>query len=258
MNLQITKNTLKNFTFIFLIIFCQNAFGQTLKDCSTCSAEVIKIEQINKLSFDEIRFLTNDLYARKGFVFKNSNIDYYYSEKSWYKPVSNNDKIVFNAVESQNIKLFQSRAAILKADREKLLVALKAFKQLVLNEDHQTLKIKHNYITGKDSKNNKVDGYDEDQFGKFKQLLLKLDFDDINWIKNTGFYKLSIDNVNSTINYQIKIVDNEIYLTYDFDSGSEEINDDIYPSEHFVEFTYFWGFKWVNGEVKFENHVVAG
>lgn len=252
------KSILKNAALIFAVVLCQNVFGQTLTDCSACSVQLVKVDQINKLSFDEIRYLTNDLYARKGFVFKNSNIDYYYSEKSWYKPMNSNDEIVFNAIENQNIKLFQGRAAILKADREKLLNALKAFKQLVLTEDHQNLKIKHKYITGKDSKSKIPDENDEDQFGKFKQLLIKLDFEDLNWIKDTGFYKLSIDNLQSTINYEIKIVGNTIYLTYDYDSGSDEISDEIYPIEHFVEFTYFWGFEWVNGELLFVKHVVAG
>ena len=41
-----------------------------LKDCATCATQVIDEEQISKLSIDELRFLTNDLYARKGYKFK--------------------------------------------------------------------------------------------------------------------------------------------------------------------------------------------
>ena len=45
-----------------------------LKDCATCSTQVIKEQQISKLSIDKLRFLTNDLYARKGYKFKDYEI----------------------------------------------------------------------------------------------------------------------------------------------------------------------------------------
>ena len=57
-----------------------------LKDCATCSTQVIKEQQISKLSIDELRFLTNDLYARKGYKFKDYEISNYFNEKPWYKP----------------------------------------------------------------------------------------------------------------------------------------------------------------------------
>ena len=60
-----------------------------LKDCATCSTQVIKEQQISKLSIDELRFLTNDLYARKGYKFKDYEISNYFNEKPWYKPVIN-------------------------------------------------------------------------------------------------------------------------------------------------------------------------
>ena len=52
-----------------------------LKDCATCSTQVIKEQQISKLSIDELRFLTNDLYARKGYKFKDYEISNYFNEK---------------------------------------------------------------------------------------------------------------------------------------------------------------------------------
>ena len=39
-----------------------------------------------------------------------------------------NSKVKLNAVEEQNVKLFQERTAILKADREKLIEALRSLK----------------------------------------------------------------------------------------------------------------------------------
>lgn len=50
---------------IFQIFFIQSS-GQTLKYCSTCSTQVIKSEQIKGLGIDEIRLLTNEIFARNG------------------------------------------------------------------------------------------------------------------------------------------------------------------------------------------------
>ena len=118
---------MKHLYFLSIVLFSLSVTAQ-LKDCATCSTQVIKEQQISKLSIDELRFLTNDLYARKGYKFKDYEISNYFNEKPWYKPVSDNSKVKLNAVEEQNVKLFQERTAILKADREKLLEALRSLK----------------------------------------------------------------------------------------------------------------------------------
>ena len=119
---------MKHLYFLSMVLFSLNATAQ-LKNCATCATQVIKEQQISELSIDELRFLTNDLYARKGYKFKDYEISNYFNKKPWYKPVSYNSKVKLNTVEEQNVKLFQERTAILKADREKLLEALRSLKQ---------------------------------------------------------------------------------------------------------------------------------
>ena len=87
--------TMKHLYFLMIVLFSLNATAQ-LKDCATCATQVIDEEQISKLSIDELRFLTNDLYARKGYKFKDYEISNYFNEKPWYKPVSDNNKTKIN------------------------------------------------------------------------------------------------------------------------------------------------------------------
>ena len=96
---------MKHLYFLSIVLFSLSATAQ-LKDCATCATQVIKEQQIRKLSIDELRFLTNDLYARKGYKFKDYEISNYFNEKPWYKPVTENSKVKLNAVEEQNYITF--------------------------------------------------------------------------------------------------------------------------------------------------------
>lgn len=247
--------------YIFFLLFlfcCFQTKAQILKDCSSCSTQIIKTEQIKDLSIDEIRYLTNDLFARKGYRFTNSNIDLYYSEKNWYKPIDDNNKIVYNDTEKKNIKQFQDKTAELNADREALIKELKNFKLSFLQADEKILKSKYGYDLGIDPKNTYLNDSGEEHRKYFKEVLNKLNIDDINWIKEIGFYKVTVDNLNSTIGYEVRIEHENIYFKYDFDTGSEEIKESLYPTEYFIEFTYFWKFEWKNNKLKFIDLIVAG
>ena len=177
-----------------------------LKDCATCSTQVIKEQQISKLSIDELRFLTNDLYARKGYKFKDYEISNYFNEKPWYKPVSDNSKVKLNAVEEQNVKLFQERTAILKADREKLLEALRSLKAATLKGNSPIPK----------------DNYNE----HFSKTIAKIDIDDIHWIKNQGYYSVEIDNFKGNNKYYISIDGSEVEIVWFEDGHSTKVQNE--------------------------------
>ena len=172
-----------------------------LKDCTTCSTQVIKEQQISKLSIDELRFLTNDLYARKGYKFKDYEISNFFNEKPWYKPVNDNSKVKLNAVEEQNVKLFQERMAILKADREKLLEALQSLKAEAQKGNSPIPK----------------DNYNE----HFSKTIAKIDIDDIHWIKNQGYYSAEIDDFKQTNRYFIWIEGNKVTIQCDENGHSK-------------------------------------
>lgn len=237
-------------TFIFLLLMIYlKTFGQTLKDCSVCSKEIIKSEQIKNLSSDEVRLLTNEIFARNGHQFENNRFQNYFEEKSWYKAKRDNKNVVFNEVEKKNIKLFQDKTKELKTDREAVIHQLKIFKKQVLQNDRMNLQQLFNYKA-------------EDQYDTEYLLLAlkKIDLEDINWYKNVGIYKILVDNGFVIIEYSLTIENERVSILYNFMNSSEIIKDlDIYTdylSEG--EHLYNWQFKIKNNKMSFIRLVVAG
>ena len=238
---------MKHLYFLSIVLFSLSATAQ-LKDCTTCASQVIKEQQISKLSIDELRFLTNDLYARKGYKFKEYEISNYFEEKSWYKPVSDNSKVKLNAVEEQNVKLFQERTAILKADREKLIEALRSLKAATL---------KGNSPIPKGSSSNEY----------FSKTIAKIDIDDIHWIKNQGYYSVEVDNFKKTHQYYISIEDNEILIYWIFLEYSKKAEEEKLPKTFYeneidsasaLKGAYIWSFTWENSQLVFKGYIPTG
>ncbi|WP_208685722.1 YARHG domain-containing protein [Flavobacterium sp. SLB02] len=192
-----------------------------------------------------MRFLTNDLYARKGYKFKSGEIDSYYSDKKWYKPINENEKIVYNTIEQQNLQLFKQRTAELKTDRDKLMNELKIFKATILSNDKVTLKNKYSFTT-----QNK-------QYKNITEALTKLNLEDVNWSKNKGLYSVTIDNGDYVMAYELKIEKNHVTVQYSSRGGSD-IAESLYPSEFSDEFSFWWEFEWKNDTLKFIKMNVAG
>lgn len=234
---------MKHLYFLSIALFSLSATAQ-LKDCATCSTQVIKEQQISKLSIDELRFLTNDLYARKGYKFKDYEISNYFNEKPWYKPVSDNSKVKLNAVEEQNVKLFQERTAILKADREKLIEALRNLKAATLKGNSPIPKGNSNEY--------------------FSKTIAKIDIDDIHWIKNQGYYSVEIDNFKGSNKYYISIGGSEVEIVWFEDGHSTKVQNDkikeVYDTEVFevMESATYWRFRWKNQKLVFIESVIAG
>lgn len=232
------------FTFLTLSVFIHSN-AQSFVDCSTCANETIRNEQIKDLSIDEIRFLINDLYARKGYKFKTSEIDSYFSNKEWYKPVNSNNEIIYNSLEQQNIDFLQQRANVLNEEREKLLGELKKFKLLVLSKNKEALYNKYSYTA------------ENEQFEYLSTALQKIDLDDINWFKNLGFYRVNIDNGELTMEFELKIDKRSISFKNAIQGGSK-MGGTLYPNDYNIEYAYWWEFEWNNNSLKFIKINIAG
>lgn len=236
------------YTFLFLTILTQT-FGQALNDCSTCSTQIIKEEQIKNLSIDEIRLLTNDLFARNGYVFTSSKFQNYFTDKNWYKPIKNNSAIKFNDTEKQNIQLFQTKTKTLEVQRKAIIAQLKMFKSYVLQNNNVNLQKAFNYKP--------EDKYDKDYL---LSVMKKIDLDDINWFKNVGIHKILIDNGFVIIEYSISIENEKISILYNFMKHSEIIKElDIYTDyQSEGEHLYNWQFEYTNNKMNFVRLAVAG
>lgn len=238
---------MKRTILILFVVLSINTTAQSLNDCSNCSTQIVQPKQIIDLGIDEIRFLTNDLFARKGHKFKTSDIDLYYSEKSWYKPVTDNSKIFYNSIEKQNIKLFQDRTLELKTDREKLTNEIKKFKATILANNKAVLMEKFNFLS-----------YDNKEiYSYISATLQRIDVNDINWTKNKGLYKVTVDNGDIVMVYEISINKNMISIQY-ANQGGSDFGEILYPNDQNTEFNYYWTFEWKNDKLKFIEMIVAG
>lgn len=240
------------YLFFVIFIFSLNVTAQTLQDCSTCSKQIIKVEQIRDLSIDEIRLLTNEIFARKGYQFENSRFQNFFEGKSWYKSKNDNKGIVFNEIEKENINFFQDVTKKLKEKQVELINQLKVFKNLILTDQKDELKIKFGFSY-------------ESQIGdnepkSLKEVLNKINLDDINYYKNQGLNNTTTDNGFVKIVYEISIEKESVNLYYNYMSHSKIIKNlgefTDYHSEN--EYMYDWQFEFKNNKLKFIKLAIAG
>lgn len=236
---------MKKNTLFLLILFGFLAHSQKLKNCSLCSTKLLLPNQLVDLSIDELRFLANDLSARKGYQFKNREIDSYFENKSWYKSIDDNNKINYSATEKSNIKILQEKTALLKKSRDKQILDLKLFKNAVMMGDTKMMLSKFKF----DPKRIDLD--------TLKKSLKYIDLEDIHWSNKTGIYKVRIDNGNNVRVFELESNDKELTLKYGNQGGSE-FKENFYPSEITVEYSYHWVFHWENDELKFVRSIEAG
>ncbi|WP_136666929.1 YARHG domain-containing protein [Flavobacterium sp. H122] len=237
--------------FLFLLLSL-NLNAQVLKDCAVCSAQIVKPEKIKDLSIDEIRLLTNEIFARNGYQFENSRFQDYFEQKSWYKSKGNNKNVSFNEIEKQNIKAFQERIRLLKQNQEELINQLKAFKELVLSGELNGLKSKYAFMYEKQNQ--------ADEAKSLKEVLNRINLDDVNYYKNKGQNSVIADNGFVKIVYKLSIEGDQINLFYSFMNHSEIIEDlnefTDYHSED--EFMYNWQFEYKSNKLKFIRLAFAG
>lgn len=81
--------------------------GQIFPDSSDT---VLDTADIEALSDTDLRYAINELYARHGYIFKDSTLKAYYEQFSWYNGTVSADDFtsdMFNSVELKNIKALQ-------------------------------------------------------------------------------------------------------------------------------------------------------
>ena len=235
-----------------LILSVQFSGAQTLKDCNNCATQVIKQEQIKELSLDEIRLLTNEIHARNGYEFDNPRFQQHFDSKPWYSSKKDNKKVSLNDVEKKNVTLLQEQSKQLKAERDLITAQLKALKKLVLENKTNELKSKFklSYEAQYGAENPKL----------LKEVLSKIDLDDIQYYKNKGLNSVTVDNGYVKILYEVSLDGKKINLYYNHMAHSKIIEDfdefTDYHSEN--EFMYNWQFELKGNQLEFIRLAIAG
>lgn len=220
--------------------------SQVLNDCEDCASRLLRPDELKGLNIDEIRYLTNDLFARKGYVFQDADIDAYYSEKNWYKPVNTNYILEYTEIEKKNIRLFQDRTTELKNERAQLVSELKKFKAAVLSGNSDELKRQFHYDVAETS-------------DFIKNVVDEIVLDDIHWYKNEGLYNVIRDNGEIVKSYVLRIDRQQVVFDFSILGRSAIGNGEtLYPQQHQTELSYRYVFEFRNGELIFIKVVEAG
>ncbi|OUL61048.1 YARHG domain-containing protein [Flavobacterium sp. AJR] len=240
--------------FLFSIILLSGVFtvnAQSVTNCKTCGTTLLKAENIYTLSVDELRLLTNEIYARKGYKFTNENIQDYFRGFEWYKPLNNNSLVKLSALEEKNVKLLTDRCKLLEGERQIIFTYFKGLKQFAINNNENEL----NKVL------NKPKYEDLSSVDNFKDVLKRIDFDDVHWYKNNALYKVEIDNGYVKTVYSFSITSKGIMLMYNYMSHSEIMENFDTPFSDYMsenEYAVWWTFSIQTGKVVLTNINGAG
>lgn len=235
---------------LVLITGCFTAYSQGISDCKTCNTVLLKAKDIDTLSVDELRLLTNEIYARNGYRFSNDRYQNYFEDFGWYKPLSDNSQVKLNSVEEKNVKLLQDWRKVREEERKIILFYFKKLKQLAAtNADGELQKLFAKTETPE------IISIDE-----FKKVLSKIDFEDVHWYKNNGLHSVEVDNGFVKILHSFSVTNEEIVLAYNYMAHSEIMEEFGIFSDYMSEGEYavWWVFSLENGEVVFKYIGAAG
>lgn len=74
-------------------------------DFSQTSQRLLKSEDLENLSAEELRLMRSEIYARHGYSFKEKDMRFYFENKDWYMPMSTDVREDLTDIETQNIDL---------------------------------------------------------------------------------------------------------------------------------------------------------
>lgn len=194
-------------------------------------------EQDLQKSFNTLRVMKNDIFARHGYKFNDPEWQLYYDRQEWYKEAANNDAIKLNDIEQKNITLLNEALENIKEQQKTIAALLAQWKKTDIRQLEKELKI----------------AFDNDYAKQyFQQLLQKIE---LNAVEKTGFSQITVDNGEEKIQYQAKIQDNQLILG--FNRSLSELDDPTKTSELY-EWATYWFFKLDNGKLVLIKTEVAG
>ncbi len=72
------------------------------------STQKITEDDLEGLAKDEMAYLRNEIYARKGHIFKTDKMNNYFRSKPWYQPLNENAEALLTDLEKNNAKFIKS------------------------------------------------------------------------------------------------------------------------------------------------------
>ncbi len=88
------KQTIKFISILLIFFSCKGQIKQKTEPFQILTNQELKLKSIN-----ELRLFRNEVFARKGYVFKDGELNNYFKAQSWYIPNNDNNTIVFSEKE---------------------------------------------------------------------------------------------------------------------------------------------------------------
>ncbi len=90
---------------LFAVMFSSLLFGQYYF-LPESNSKVIEVEELKGKSIEFFRFARNEIFARHGYIFKDSDLNTFFNKMEWYKPNSNVE-LNMNEFEKRNVELLK-------------------------------------------------------------------------------------------------------------------------------------------------------
>ncbi len=201
-----------------LILLSLTAFSQGRFDFTS---ERLNSSKLSKVCDDELKWMRNEIYARKGYKFSSKEIQAHFENYSWYKPVGNNNQVKLSKTEQDNV-------TILKAEEERRDKRAKAIKSYFGELKKGVLSNNSSYALLEGS-----------QRALLIDILNRIQIDEMTFCGQRGLYQVSIDNGLTVGNYYLKVINQDIMLGYRNDD-SLFLNED--EEIETGGFGYWWEF----------------
>lgn len=247
---------------IILAILCLIGATISAQDCAQCATHLLKAQQINHLSMDNLRLLINEIYARKGYVFKDWDYAHYFEQQQWYKPLNDNKKITLNDTEEKNVQLLKERIKQKESQQAEIIRQFKDLQQLVLSDNWEVVQRQYFHTTKVENPKSDESPMNKDSKNYLKKVLRKMDFDELRFYQDQGLYQITLDNGQQEQLYRVRISEKDAELAFHILGNSDLIKQDkdrkLAYRQEFIEVAYFWIFEFKNNQLQLVNYAIAG
>ena len=89
--------------------------GMTVSDAIT--GMLLNNTYLSQFPRHKLRYMRNEILARKGYRFQSDDLRHYFEAQSWYRPVADNNSIKLNIIEQANVQLIKSAEALSDDER---------------------------------------------------------------------------------------------------------------------------------------------
>lgn len=161
------KYTIVTFFLILFLFSCADNLSKTKKNDLNNDSIIYNEKEFASMNLQELRIKRNEVYARKGKIFKSKDLQKHFKQFDWYDPTNENVQELLSDTDRKNIKLvkelefsirFRKRSKII-IEEAKIKFALPntywSFKEKVNNDSFTVYTYIRDYIV--DSAGRKID-----------------------------------------------------------------------------------------------------